>query len=100
MPLDVIHLLAQQIGCFPSVEKVILYGSQARGNAGRYADIDLAVVCPQASEEEWLMIRNMEESPVTIRPIDIRRYDTLKDPLKTVIHQEGKVLYERPARQD
>jgi predicted nucleotidyltransferase len=43
-PEELIPILAKQIGAFPSVEKVILFGSYATGRAGPYvSDIDFAV---------------------------------------------------------
>ncbi len=93
-------LLAQQIGCFPSVEKVILFGSRARGDFDKTSDIDLAVACPGADFEEWSRIEAMEQSPITIMPINIRRYENLKGMIRALVDKEGKVLYERSQIED
>ncbi len=89
------HLLAQQIGCFPSVEKVILFGSRARGDFDATSDIDLAVSCPTADYDEWRMIRMMRETPLTLRKVDVVRYHTAPLPLKEAIDTEGVLLFER-----
>jgi len=36
--------------------RIILFGSQARGTAGRHSDIDLLVVCPVAGRKRDLMV--------------------------------------------
>ena len=41
-------LIARRLSAFPEVERIILFGSRARGEASERADIDLAVECPAA----------------------------------------------------
>lgn len=88
-------LLARQIGCFPSVERVILFGSRARGDADATSDIDLAVECPGADYAEWSMIRSMREPPYTFDHVDIVRFDKASAPLQEEIRRDGKTLYEK-----
>ena len=92
---DIPHLLAQQIGCFPSVEKVILFGSRARGDFDATSDIDLAVVCPTADYPEWSMIRSMARPPYTVRKIDVVRFEKTPPELRESIEREGRVMYEK-----
>jgi predicted nucleotidyltransferase len=92
---DISHLLARQIGCFPSVERVILFGSRARGDADATSDIDLAVECPQADYPEWVMIRAMAKPPYTCRKIDLVRFERTPERLRENIERDGKVLYEK-----
>ena len=37
----------------PFVDAIWLYGSRARGDFQDRSDIDLAIVCPKASDEDW-----------------------------------------------
>jgi predicted nucleotidyltransferase len=94
-PLDLSTILAKQIGVFPHVEKVMLFGSHARGDARSGSDIDLAVIASGADEDEWTLIKAMRESPITLRKIDIIRYDKPPPALREVIDQEGVVLFAR-----
>ncbi|NBC32464.1 MAG: hypothetical protein GVY13_07285 [Alphaproteobacteria bacterium] len=84
---------------FPAVERVILFGSRARGDAGPRADIDLAVACPQAGEAEWLRIAEaVEEEAETLLLIDLVRLEEASADLRDRIRSEGRVLYEQQAR--
>ena len=43
---------------YPSIEKVVVYGSRAKGNFKPGSDIDLTVVAPGMSLTELLQIEN------------------------------------------
>jgi predicted nucleotidyltransferase len=48
--------MVEQIRRVPSVERILLFGSRARGDHGERSDIDLAVACPGADDEDWAKI--------------------------------------------
>jgi len=84
-------------------EKIILFGSHARGEAGPDSDVDLLVVMPvQGSKrEKQLEIRallhgiQLAKDIVVSRPED---FDWRKDIVGTIEYpatKEGKVLYAR-----
>ena len=79
----------------PFVEEIILYGSRARGDNQERSDIDLAIICPQASDVEWLEIKNIVTSADTLLHIDCVRFDALKpsSDLKAAIIKEGIKLH-------
>jgi predicted nucleotidyltransferase len=86
-------------------EKVILFGSHARGEAGPDSDVDLLVVMP-ISGSRRLLGRDMTMSVaglgvsndiVVVSPEELERD---RDQIGTVIRpavREGLVLHERPA---
>ncbi len=39
------------------IQAIWLYGSRARGDNSLTSDIDLAIVCPSASQSEWEMVK-------------------------------------------
>lgn len=45
--LEFVHALAKN----KRIDKVFIYGSYAAGNAGRWSDIDIAVVSPDFSDD-------------------------------------------------
>jgi predicted nucleotidyltransferase len=92
-------LLADRLSAFPEVERIILFGSRARGDAGARADIDLAVDCPAADSRRWSDIQEAADSAPTLLKIDLVRLDRAPAELATSIRNEGKVLYERAKRQ-
>ena len=98
MEPPIINSLTKEISTFPSVEKIILYGSRARGDHEERSDIDLAVVCPSATEEEWLKIWQRGNEADTLYFVDLVQFEKADKPLQESIIREGKVLYEhRPS---
>jgi predicted nucleotidyltransferase len=91
-------LVAARLSSFPEVERVILFGSRARGDAGARADIDLAVEAPTADPLRWSDIEEAAENAPTLLMIDLVRLETAPAELATVIRSEGRVLYERSKR--
>jgi predicted nucleotidyltransferase len=92
---NIVDRLTKDISRFPSVEKIILYGSRARGDAEERSDIDIAVVCPNATDREWVDIWCVVDDAQTLLSIDLVRLDTASEKLRGNVLREGKVLYER-----
>ncbi len=90
----VVDELTEQIRRLPCVERMILFGSRARGDARRRSDIDLAVACPQASREEWVRIRDLADEAPTLLEIDLVRLDQGPGRMRDTIEFEGVILYE------
>lgn len=84
---------------------VILFGSQARGDAGPYSDVDLLVVMPepdekfQATGEIQEAIRDvnlrMGTDVIVTSPDEIRRRGDLVGTVLRPALREGRVLYQR-----
>ena len=86
-------------------EKIILFGSSARGQAGPDSDADLLVVMPVNGSKRQQAVQidlALEGIPipidlVVVTPDEVEKY---RDALGTIIReavQEGKVLYEQAA---
>ena len=86
-------------------EKIILFGSHARGTGGPDSDADLLVVMRvsgskrQAAVEIDLALAGvgLSKDVIVVTPEEVERY---RDTVGTVIYpalREGKVLYERAA---
>jgi predicted nucleotidyltransferase len=93
--LPIIETITKQISRYPSVEKVVLFGSRARGDEEERSDIDLAVVCPTATQKEWTAIWSDVDDARTLLSIDLVRLDKASDRIKESVMKEGIVLYER-----
>ncbi|MBF0444789.1 MAG: nucleotidyltransferase domain-containing protein [Magnetococcales bacterium] len=87
--------ITDYLATLPYVEKVILYGSRARGDHEERSDIDLAVLCPNAKEKQWTEIWLYIEDAPTLYSIDIVRLDEVNRELQENVAREGVVLYER-----
>ena len=86
-------------------EKIILFGSHARGTGGPDSDADLLVVMRvsgskrQAAVEIDLALAGvgLSKDVIVVTPEEVERY---RDTVGTIIYpalREGKVLYERAA---
>ncbi|HQS84055.1 MAG: hypothetical protein B7Y25_06445 [Alphaproteobacteria bacterium 16-39-46] len=80
----------------PFVQGLYLFGSRAQGTESERSDIDLAILCPNATENEWRKICSIIESAKTLLGIDCVRLDSLKDEsLKHAIEKNKIVLFEK-----
>jgi predicted nucleotidyltransferase len=80
----------------PEVQRVLLFGSRARGDAEERSDIDIAIEAPDISPTSWVkLVIEMEDHINTLLPMDVVRFEEASTELKGNILREGKVLYER-----
>ena len=86
-------------------ERVILFGSHARGEAGPDSDIDLLVVLdgPLKRREKRVAIRTVlhgigtAKDIVVVTPEEVNAQKDLPGSIVRPALLEGRVLYERPA---
>jgi predicted nucleotidyltransferase len=91
----VLPALCGAIATFPEVERILLFGSRAKGDAEPRSDIDIAVACPAADTRTWLDICRVAEEAETLLKIDLVRLEDTDQEFRRRIEREGKVLYER-----
>lgn len=90
------HLLINAFSQYPEIEKVILFGSRAKGNYKKGSDIDLAIKGKDCNEQIAFNLNAFlnEELPIPYH-IDILYYDGLDHKeLKEHIDRVGKLFYE------
>lgn len=86
-------------------EKIVLFGSHARGTAGRDSDVDLLVVMPVKGSKRQQMVAidvklagvGVSKDVIVATPEEVERF---RDVVGSVIYpamHEGRVLYERVA---
>lgn len=86
--IEEIRCLAKKHG----LEKVILFGSRARGDYGRASDIDLAVCGGNIAR----FALDVDEETSTPLKYDVVNLDgNVQEELRQRIGREGKVLYEK-----
>lgn len=86
--LDEICMLAERY----QIEKVILFGSRARGDYGRASDIDLAVSGGDIIRFA-LDVEEETSTPLKYDVVDLGR--NVQKELLESIRKEGRVLYEK-----
>jgi predicted nucleotidyltransferase len=88
------YLVAERLMQFPEVERIVLFGSRARGDAMPRSDIDLAITCPRADPKIWSDIVEAAEEAPTLLQIDLVRIETAPPELLAEIAREGRALCE------
>jgi len=100
MTKSVVSDVIKIITCRSPVQKIILYGSRARGDFKPVSDIDLAVDAPQWSAVDLAVVKDeLEDRVATLLKFDLvlmARID--KKSLKDNILKEGIVIYESATR--
>ena len=92
------HVFLKKLAQLSFVEKIILYGSRARGDNKERSDIDLAIVCSNAvGNTDWQQIINIIDDADTLLSIDCIKYNDLTEdnPLKQAIDHDGVLIYKR-----
>ena len=80
----------------PEIEKVIIYGSRAKGDFRPGSDIDLTVVGDEVTWEQLLRIENELDDLLLPYKIDLSLLRQIDNPeLLAHIERVGKVFYER-----
>lgn len=79
------------------IHEIWLYGSWARGDAEDNSDIDLAIICPEASQDDWRKVQKVVFEADALRKIDCIRFDQLdeSDKFRANIIEDKKVVYTR-----
>ena len=87
----------QDIAKLIFVNKIFLFDSRSRQNNTARSDVDLAINCKNAIEEDWLKIIALVEKADTLLKVDCVRLDTLQNEnkLKQNIKKHGKVIYSK-----
>ena len=92
----VIDNIVERIKRNPRVEKIILFGSRARGDERERSDIDLAVVAPELTQGEWSELWTyVDEEAPTLLKIDLVLWREASGQIQESIAREGVILYER-----
>jgi predicted nucleotidyltransferase len=76
-------------------QRIILFGSRARGDAQERADYDIAIDGENLTPVQLAQIRADLETLPTLLSIDVVWMNRVTDKLRRRILDEGKVLYER-----
>ena len=75
------------------VNKIILYGSRARGDFHRTSDFDFAFEINDDREQWTRFYVDVPDNLVTLLDIDLVRMDEVNESFKKNILRDGKVIY-------
>ena len=88
LPASVRPLVAR-LAAAPGVERVVLFGSRARGDHRERSDVDLAIHAPGLSPADWVRLRADANEARTLYRVDLVRLDQAPDGLRRRIRTEG-----------
>jgi predicted nucleotidyltransferase len=102
---EIIEEMVRRIVALVNPERIILFGSHARGTAGPDSDVDLLVVAHVTGDRRAarLAIRRalsgigLSKDIVVVTPEELNRYAPCSGTIIRAAVKEGKVLYERAA---
>ena len=78
---------------YSKINKVILFGSRARGDNGDRSDIDLAIYCEESISD---FIEDIENNTTTLLEFDFSDMKSVNDELFIEqVNKEGIILYEK-----
>lgn len=77
------------------IEEIWLFGSRSRGDNQPRSDIDLAVISPTATNEDWLRVTKIIDNADTLLKIDCLQFgsDDISKELHDNILKDKKVIY-------
>ncbi|MCC8368594.1 MAG: nucleotidyltransferase domain-containing protein [Rickettsia endosymbiont of Oxypoda opaca] len=89
------YLFIEKLKSLPFVKEIWLFGSRARGDNKKRSDIDLAIICPNITDQEWLKVVDIIENADTLLKIDCVRFESPKisTELYENILKNKKILY-------
>jgi predicted nucleotidyltransferase len=102
---EIIQTIVSRITEAIHPQKIILFGSWARGERGPHSDIDILVIqeSSQPRPQRYAQVRRLFWGmglPMDIlvyTPEEFARYQTVPGSFTNTVTQEGQVLYARPA---
>lgn len=93
LDLDIIKSISK-IGIKYKVNKIILFGSRARGDNKKISDIDLAVYCDTNFQDEGKMYFELEDINTLLKLDIIFIHSNTAEKLIENIERDGVVIYE------
>lgn len=91
----VIHELQNVFRSQPSIEKVLIFGSRAKGCQREGSDIDLAVVSPTLTPKQLLALSTAIDDLDLLYRIDLLDYNKhVGTPIGQHIDRVGQVFYQ------
>lgn len=95
MQEQTLEMILAVIRRHPTVKKVVLFGSRARGDAQQGSDIDLAIAAPDMDFDEYLRLRRELAELNIPYMVNLLKLEYISDQaLQENIRNEGRILYQ------
>lgn len=96
LPESAVQKLKAIFSDYPTIRRVILYGSRAKGTNRRGSDIDLCLDAPEMTFSELLAIENRVDDLLLPWKLDLSLLHQIENPdLLEHIQRVGKIFYDK-----
>lgn len=85
--------LARVFDKYPKIERVLIFGSRAKGVEKPYSDIDLAVIAPNMEDTEFARVLSDLDELELVFKLDVLHFRLNQPKLKETILAHGKTFY-------
>ncbi len=84
-----------ELKSLPFIQEIWLFGSRARGDNFDRSDIDIAIICNNPNDRDWIKVTDIIENADTLLKIDCIRFDKerLSQQFYDNILKDKKVIY-------
>lgn len=89
-----IAVIVQSILRFVQPEKIILFGSRARGRHHQYSDYDIALVGTSFDHRTERLLREYLDEQLGIFMVDLVNLSQTDDQFQRAVSRQGRVIYE------
>ena len=79
-------------------ERIILFGSRAKGRGSEYADFDIAVEGVDMDIRTERTVKEILDEKMRICTVDLINLDRVDREFRDIVYKTGKVLYERGSK--
>jgi len=95
MAINLHYQFINQLKELACIDEIWLFGSRARGEHQERSDIDIAILCPSATNADWHIIENIIENADTLLKIDCIQFDkkAISKEFYNNIIKDKKVIY-------
>lgn len=95
MRSDLDYQFMDKLKSLPFVDEIWLFGSRARADNSAKSDIDIAVVCTNITENDWLKVTDIVDEADTLLKVDCIKFDknSISEELYNNILKDRKIIY-------
>ena len=91
----IINSLQEVFSHYSEIEKVLLYGSRAKGCYSKGSDIDIVIIAPGMDFSKYLKLYSDLDDLEIPYTVDVTKYDLIDNKMKEHIQRVGIAIYDR-----
>ena len=96
LPESVVDRICTVFACYPAIDRVILYGSRAKGTQHKASDIDLTVIGENLTEAQMLALETQLDDLLLPYTIDLCPFEAIQNPeLIEHINRVGLLFFKK-----